>query len=204
MDQLIVPVEYCLNIRILSKYSLPAMYKVIKHQKNMGKGTAIRTGIQAAKGDYIVIQDADLEYHPKDIKKLLDPMIKGDAHVVYGSRLKRLPNFRHEERTIQFFIHYIGNKFLSLLTSLLYGQWITDMETGYKVFPRNAFADTPLLARGFELEPEITAKLLKKGYTIHELRISTIPRGYNEGKKLHTLRDGLKAFITLLYFRFME
>ena len=101
-------------------------------------------------------------------------------------------------------MHYIGNKFLSLLTSVLYGQWITDMETCYKIFPRKAIESITLHAKGFELEPEITAKLLKAGYKIVEIPITTIPRGYGEGKKLHTVRDGIKALISLVKYRFHD
>lgn len=178
--------------------------KVITHKKNKGKGAAVRSGLKAATGEYILIQDADLEYHPKDIKKLVDVILASKAEVVYGTRLKRFPNFRRDERTVRFFTHYMGNKVLSLLTSILYGQWITDMETGYKLFSAKAIKGVKLTAKGFELEPEITAKLLKKGYTITEVPISTNPRGYKEGKKLDTIRDGLKAFSTLVRYRFFE
>jgi dolichol-phosphate mannosyltransferase len=174
---------------------------IITHKINKGKGEAVRSGMSVAKGDYIVIQDADLEYDPNDLEKLLAPIISGESKVVYGTRLKRLPNFHHDERTGRFFIHYIGNKTLSLLTSVLYGQWITDMETGYKVFPRDLLADISLTSRGFEFEPEITAKILKKGYHIFEVPIKTNPRGYNDGKKLNTLRDGMRALWTLAKYR---
>ncbi|MEK6880980.1 MAG: glycosyltransferase family 2 protein, partial [Nanoarchaeota archaeon] len=159
---------------------------IIHHKKNMGKGAAVRTGIKNASGEYIVIQDADLEYDPKDIEKLIKPVLGGTSKIVYGTRLKRLPSFSKEERTLQFLLHYMGNKFLSLLTSILYGQWITDMETCYKLFPRKAVERMKLNARGFEFEPEITAKLLRRGYKILEIPITTAPRGYDEGKKLNT------------------
>ncbi len=175
---------------------------VISHERNLGKGAAVVSGIKKATGDYIVIQDADLEYNPQDIKVLLEPIIKKQAEIVYGTRLKRLPNFARDERNARFFIHYLGNKFLSLITSILYGQWITDMETGYKVFPRRAALNLNLDAKGFEFEPEITAKLLKAGYKIFEVPISTNPRGYEEGKKLDTVRDGIKAVRTLAKYRF--
>src|SRR3989304_8031649 len=139
--------------------------KVLKHAKNLGKGAAVRTGIENATGDYIVIQDADLEYDVNDIPRLVSE-IKNKKDVVYGTRLNRLPHFNDEEKRLQFLIHYLGNRFLSLLTSILYGQWITDMETCYKLFPRKAVENMKLNARGFEFEPEITAKLLKKGYKI--------------------------------------
>src|SRR3989344_8807860 len=112
--------------------------KFISHKVNQGKGAAVKTGIVNSTGDYIVIQDADLEYDPKDIVKLVAPIHKNVAKVVYGTRLNRLPNLSHEERRPLFLLHYLGNRFLSLLTSVLYGQWITDMETCYKLFPRSA------------------------------------------------------------------
>ncbi len=178
--------------------------KILKHLKNKGKGAAVKTGIKNATGDYVIIQDADLEYDPKYIKDLIIPIEKGVAKVVYGTRLKRKPNLKGEEKTSQFLLHYLGNRFLSLVTSILYGQWITDMETCYKLFPRNAMLKIKLNARGFELEPEITSKLLKTGYKIYELPITAIPRGYSEGKKLNTFRDGFKAFWFLLKYRFTD
>ena len=176
----------------------------IKHQSNQGKGAAVRTGISHSTGDYIIIQDADLEYNPKDIERLVKPVLNGKSQVVYGTRLNRLPSFSKEERTPQFLLHYIGNKFLSLLTSILYGQWITDMETCYKLFSVNAVKNMRLNSRGFEFEPEITSKLLKKGYKIVEVPISTNPRGYDEGKKLNTFGDGFKALWSLFKYKFVD
>jgi len=178
--------------------------KIILHEKNQGKGAAVKTGIKNASGDYIIIQDADLEYHPRQIKNLVAPILKKQAEVVYGTRLDRMPHLSKEESKHLFIIHYFGNRFLSLVTSILYGQWITDMETGYKLFPKDAMKDIKLNARGFELEPEITAKLLKKGYKIKEVPITVVPRGYEEGKKLNTTRDGLKALWNLLKYRFSD
>ncbi len=178
--------------------------KLIRHTINQGKGAAIKSGLKKAKGEYILIQDADLEYNPKFINELLQPLIRNEAKVVYGTRLKRFPNFRRDEKTLRFFIHYLGNKFLSLLTSILYGQWITDMETGYKLFPKKVFLENRIKAKGFEVEPEITAKLLKKHYHIVEVPIQTMPRGYKEGKKLQTIPDGIKALETLIKYRFMD
>ncbi|MEX2012940.1 MAG: glycosyltransferase family 2 protein [Candidatus Levyibacteriota bacterium] len=178
--------------------------KFLAHEKNAGKGAAVRTGIENAAGDYIVIQDADLEYNPQDLKVLVDEVVSKRAEVVYGTRLKRMPNLSRDERTPQFLLHYLGNRSLSFLTSILYGQWITDMETGYKLFPKNAMKKIRLNARGFELEPEITAKILKNGYKIKEVSITTNPRGYDEGKKLNTVRDGAKALLTLIKYRFTD
>ena len=176
--------------------------KFIKHEKNQGKGRAVRTGIKASTGDYIVIQDADLEYNPKYIIDLVNEVKNKKAEVVYGSRLNRLPNLSKEEKSIQFLLHYFGNRFLSLFISILYMHWLTDMETCYKLFPRKAVSGINLKAKGFELEPEITSKLLKKGYKIVEIPITATPRGYKEGKKLNTVKDGVKAFYSIIKYRF--
>lgn len=176
---------------------------LIKHDRNQGKGAAIRSGLNHATGDYTIIQDADLEYDPADIASLLTPIIEKKTEVVYGTRLRRLPNFKRDERTIRFFIHYIGNKMLSIITSVFYGQWITDMETGYKLIPTKVMKTLKLNSTGFEMEPEITAKLLKKKYRIYEVSISTNPRGYKEGKKLNTIKDGFRALWALIKYRFI-
>ena len=189
------------TIEEIERFKNKGNINLLKHKINRGKGAAIRSGLVVAKGDYTIIQDADLEYDPDDIVSLLKPINEKRAKVVYGTRLKRLPNFKKDERTIRFFIHYVGNKMLSLLTSILYGQWITDMETGYKLMPTEIMKSLNLNSRGFELEPEITAKLLRKGYKIYEVPISTNPRGYSEGKKLNTIRDGVRALWTLLKYR---
>lgn len=178
--------------------------KIFFHEKNKGKGAAVRTGINHTTGDYIVIQDADLEYDPQQLVKLIEPIQEGKADVVYGTRLNKLPDFKVEQRTPQSLLHYIGNKFLSLVTSIFYGQWITDMETCYKVFPKKAISNMKLKAKGFEFEPEITAKLIKQGFKIYELPINVVPRGYNEGKKINTVKDGIKACWYLLKYRFVD
>lgn len=179
-------------------------FKFIKQQQNKGKGAAVIKGLSSASGAYSIIQDADLEYNPKDIAKIVMPVLEKKVKVVYGTRLKRLPNFEKEERRIRFLIHYLGNKGLSLITSMLYFQWVTDMECCYKLFPTKDVRSFDLKAKGFEFEPEITAKFLKRGYKIDEVSIKTNPRGYDEGKKLNTVRDGLKALFTLLKYRFVE
>lgn len=178
-------------------------FKFFQHEKNMGKGAAVRTGINHARGDYVIIQDADLEYDVNDIPRLLS-YIKSDKDVIYGTRLARPPHLSDEERRLQFLVHYLGNRFLSLLTSILYGQWITDMETCYKLFPRSAVRDIILRSKRFDFEPEITSKLLKKGLKIQEIPIKTKPRGYEEGKKLNTIRDGTIALWTLVKYRFTD
>lgn len=175
---------------------------MLVHKKNQGKGAAIRTGLKKAKGDYIVIQDADLEYNPIDIAKLINAVTSKNK-VIYGTRLKRLPNFKEDVKNF-YLLHYFGNRFLSLVTSVLYLHWLTDIECCYKLFPKNALRGVTLQGKGFEIEPEITAKLLKKGYRIAEVSISTNPRGYGEGKKIHAITDGTKALWTLLKYRFIN
>src|SRR5260221_4336221 len=185
-----------------SRFSKTVRY--IRHDKNQGKGRAVQTGIKNSKGDSIIIQDADLEYNPKDINNLLSLILTKESEVVYGTRLNRWPNFKKDEKSFQFLVHYLGNRFLSLLTSILYGQWITDMETGYKLFPKKALLKFKLNSKGFDFEPEITSKLLKSGYKIREDSISTNPRGYEEGKKLNTLRDGTIALFSLIKYRIIN
>lgn len=180
------------------------LFKLIVHEKNQGKGAAVRTGIKNSTGEYIIIQDADLEYDPSYISILLEPVLNKKAQVVYGTRLNRLPHLFGEERTFRFLLHYFGNRFLSLLTSFLYGQFLTDMETGYKLFPRRIATTLNLCAKSFDFEPEITAKLAKKGLKITEVPIITQPREYAEGKKLNTLKDGAHALWTLLKYRFVN
>ena len=177
--------------------------KCIFHDKNMGKGAAVRSGIKQATGDYVIIQDADLEYDVNDIPRLVAE-VKDKRDVIYGTRLARMPHLKNEEKRLQFLMHYFGNRFLSLLTSLLYGKWITDMETCYKLFPRKEVQGINLESRGFDFEPEITSKLLKKGLKIREIPIKTKPRGYEEGKKLNTIRDGTIALWTLIKYRFVN
>ncbi len=170
--------------------------RVASHPVNQGKGAALRTGFAQAQGDLILIQDADLEYDPEDYPKLLKPVLTGKAQVVYGSR------FTGERRNM-FFHHWIGNKFLTLLTNVLYNTTLSDMETCYKLFTRQALAGVVIKSDRFNFEPEITAKILKKGIRIYEVPISYTGREFEEGKKI-TWRDGFAAMWALIKFRFSD
>ena len=177
--------------------------KIIEHKQNKGKGAAVQSAIKAATGDILLIQDADLEYHPKYYPLLLKPIIKGKAKVVYGSRLMKIKFSLFGKNPTPLPLHYLGNRFLSWVTSFLYDVKITDMETGYKVMRKEVYKRLHLTAKRFELEPEITAKIFRMGYQILEVPIQTKPRGYKEGKKI-SWKDGFLAFLTLLRFRFFS
>ncbi len=170
--------------------------KFLSHQVNQGKGASIRTGLTAATGDYVLIQDADLEYDPEDYAKLILPIQKGRAEVVYGSR------FTGEHRNM-FFHHWVGNKFLSFMTNVLYNSTLSDMETCYKVIKRDIIQSLTINSHRFDFEPELTAKILKQGIRIYEVPISYCGREFNEGKKI-TWRDGIAALWTLLKYRFVN
>ncbi|MEK7611520.1 MAG: glycosyltransferase family 2 protein [Patescibacteria group bacterium] len=181
-------------------------YWVIFHENNKGKGAALRTGFKEATGDIILIQDADLEYDPSEYPLLIEPILSGQARVVYGSRFARDGGLaqvvrQHKNLYSWHFFYYLGNRFLSLVTALLYGVPITDMETGYKVFRSDVIKGLTLTANRFEFEPEVTAKILRKGIKIFEVPISYHGREYSEGKKI-TWRDGLTAIKVLLKYRF--
>jgi glycosyltransferase involved in cell wall biosynthesis len=171
---------------------------VFYHEHNQGKGAAVRTGFQNATGDFLVIQDADLEYDPREYRLLLQPILEGRANVVYGSR------FRGGPTKTMFFMHMLGNRFLTLVTNILYDTILSDMETCYKCFRSELIRDIPLRARGFEFEPEVTAKVLKRGHRIYEVPISYTGREFEEGKKINPWRDGLKAVWTLIKYRFID
>jgi glycosyltransferase involved in cell wall biosynthesis len=177
--------------------------KLLSLKKNKGKGFAIRKGIELSSGSIIVIQDADLEYHPKDILIMLKEFKDENCKVVYGSRFlnKKYKLFGRQKVILP--SHLIGNKLLSFLTNCLYGSRITDMETCYKMFRKEVLKGIRLEHNGFSFEPEITSKILKKGYLIKEVPISHKARTYSKGKKITKL-DGLKAFVTLLKYRFLK
>lgn len=175
----------------------PADMQIIFHERNGGKGAALRTGFQHATGDLVVIQDADLEYDPRDYLKLLVPVLEGRSPVVYGSRFMGGP------RSAMSLSHTMGNKMLTVITNILFGTSLSDMETCYKCFRRDVIVDIPLHSRRFEIEPEITAKILKRGHSIFEVPISYNGREFHEGKKI-TWRDGFSAISTLVKYRFVD
>ena len=168
--------------------------RVVTHPDNLGKGAAVRRGIEAAHGDVIVVQDADLEYDPRDFAKLLRPLLEGQARVVYGSR------FTGERRNM-FFWHWVGNRFLSLVTNVLYNTTLSDMETCYKMFDGELLRSLNLASSRFEFEPEVTAKVLRLGERIWEVPIRYAGRELHEGKKI-TWRDGFPALRMLIATRF--
>jgi glycosyltransferase involved in cell wall biosynthesis len=170
---------------------------VILHAKNQGKGAAVRTGFDAARGDILLIQDADLEYDPRDYPTLLKPLDEGIADVVYGSRFLGGP------RRVIMFWHLVANYMLTFMTNILYNTILSDMETGYKVFRRGVIENMPLHAKRFDFEPEFTAKVLKRKYRIFEVPITFNPRDYSEGKKIK-LKDAFEAVWTLLKYRFVD
>lgn len=174
--------------------------KIFRNLKNVGKGSAVRKGIAEAVGDVLIIQDADLEYDPDDYGRLMIPILKGETEVVYGSRLRELKFRLFGKNRTPLPLHYIANHFLSLLTSILYGLHLTDMETCYKMMTKTVYKKLDLISDRFEIEPEITAKIAKQGYKIIEVPIFTKPRGYREGKKIKA-RDMIVAIWTLLKYR---
>lgn len=171
--------------------------RVILHEKNKGKGAAVRTGMEAATGEVLLIQDADLEYDPRDYPELLKPIEEGLADVVFGSR------FLGRARRVTMFWHQLANQLLTLMTNILYDTILTDMETGYKVFRREVITGMTIRANSFNFEPEFTAKILKRKYRIFEVPITFNPREYSQGKKIK-LHDAFEAVWALLKYRFVD
>lgn len=171
--------------------------RVVLHEQNQGKGAAVRTGFSEAKGDVFLIQDADLEYDPRDYPTIIKPIEEGVADVVYGSRFLGAP------RRSTMFWHMIANKLLTLATNVLYNNILTDMETGYKVFRREVLDGITIHSNSFNFEPEFTAKILKKKVRIFEVPISFNPRDYSDGKKIK-FHDAFEAIWALLKYRFVD
>jgi glycosyltransferase involved in cell wall biosynthesis len=182
---------------VLKKLDGKGGVHVILHEQNKGKGAAVRTGMAAAKGDILLIQDADLEYDPRDYPALLQPIKEGLADAVYGSR------FLGRAHRVTMFWHQVANQLLTLMTNILYNTILTDMETGYKVFRREILNGMILRANSFDFEPEFTAKILKRKFRIYEVSITFNPREYTEGKKIK-LHDAFEAVWTLIKYRFVE
>jgi glycosyltransferase involved in cell wall biosynthesis len=185
------------SVKVLKGLEGKPGVQVILHPNNLGKGAAIRTGVNASTGDVVLIQDADLEYDPGDYPALLKPILDGKADVVYGSRFLGGP------RRVAMFWHMIANQLLTFTTNLLYNTILSDMETGYKVFRREVWDKVTLRANRFDFEPEFTAKILKNKVRIFEVPISFNPRDYSEGKKIK-LKDAFSAAWTLLKCRFFD
>ena len=171
-------------------------FTLLLQERNQGKGAALRRGFAAVTGDIVVIQDADLEYSPEEFPALVDLIVEGRADVVYGSRFLG----RHR---VFLFTHYAGNRFLTLVTNILYNTMLSDMETCYKVMRTEVLRSMTLESNGFGIEPELTAKIFKRHYRVYEVPITYDGRGYEEGKKI-TWRDGFVALWVLLKYRFSE
>ena len=181
---------------ILARLATEFGFTLLLQPRNMGKGAALRRGFDAVTGDLVVIQDADLEYSPEEFPQLIELICEGRADVVYGSRFLG----RHR---VFLFTHYAGNRVLTLLTNILYNTMLTDMETCYKVMRTEVLRSMTLHSNGFGIEPELTAKIFKRGYRVYEVPITYDGRGYDEGKKI-TWRDGVVALWVLLKYRFTE
>jgi glycosyltransferase involved in cell wall biosynthesis len=199
VDKEIIIVDDCSTdgtTQMLKQTDWPENIRVFFHQKNKGKGAALRTGIPHATKAITIIQDADLEYNPDDFGVVLKPILDDVADVVYGSRFLGI----HRSFMLH---HYVGNKLLTLMTNVLYNNMLTDMETGYKAFRTEIIQGIKIKSNRFDFEPEITAKVLKNGYRIYEVPIYYAGRDYAEGKKI-TWRDGFSAMWALVRFRFIN
>jgi glycosyltransferase involved in cell wall biosynthesis len=181
---------------ILGRLQAELGFTLLLQPRNMGKGAALRRGFDAVNGDLVVIQDADLEYSPEEFPTLIELIREGRADVVYGSRFLG----RHR---VFLFTHYVGNRFLTLLTNILYNTMLSDMETCYKVMRTEVLRSMTLRSDGFGIEPELTAKIFKRGYRVYEVPITYDGRGYDEGKKIGW-RDGVVALWVLIKYRFSE
>lgn len=183
---------------LLTKEEFGPKVKKIFHEKNLGKGAALRTGFREARGEIVAVQDADMEYDPEEFKDLTGPIQKGVADVVYGSRL-----WGGKPQRAHMFWHLVGNRFLTLIADILYNTTLTDIETCYKVFRRGVLNELHIKSNGFSVEPELTAKILKKKFRIYEMPISYYGRTYEEGKKI-TWKHGFSAIGALFWYRFFN
>jgi glycosyltransferase involved in cell wall biosynthesis len=181
---------------VLARLHAELGFTLLLQPRNAGKGSALRRGFEAVRGDVVVIQDADLEYSPEEFPTLIELICQGRADVVFGSRFLG----RHR---VFLFTHYVGNRLVTLVTNLLYNTMLTDMETCYKVMRTEVLQSMRLYSNGFGIEPEMTAKIFKRGYRVYEVPVTYDGRGYDEGKKI-TWRDGIVALWVLLKYRFTE
>lgn len=183
--------------QILEQMGSSSKIKLIFHERNLGKGVSLNDGFKVVNGQIIATQDADLEYNPDELKELTTPIITGLTDVVYGSR------FYKSKRSGGYFLHMLGNKYLTFLTNLIYRTKLTDMETGYKVFRKEVLKNIVINSNDFSVEPELTAKIIKKGFKIYEVPISYRGRSFSEGKKIKWIH-GFSAIWTLIKYRFVK
>ena len=182
---------------ILESFKNQNGFKISFHDRNRGKGAALRTGFAKVEGDIVIIQDADLEYDPADYAQLIGPILDGRAEVVYGSRFLGGPH------RVMFFWHYLGNKALTTLSNMLTNLNLTDMETGYKVFTKSVLHSLHLKCDRFGFEPEFTSKIAKQNFRVYEVPISYSGRDYSQGKKI-TWKDGVAALWFILKYKFFD
>ena len=182
---------------LLRRYEGNGNIRIFYHEKNQGKGAALQTAFGHVTGELVVIQDADLEYDPREYPKLLEPILDGRADVVYGSRFLGGPH------RVLYFWHYVGNRFLTTLSNMLSNINLTDMETCYKAFRREVLAKVRIRSKRFGCEPEFTMKVARNRFRIYEVPISYSGRSYEEGKKI-TWRDGFKAIFAMIWYRFFD
>ena len=197
IDREIIIVDDCSRdgtVELAQKLAQDGKIRLIRHEKNQGKGAALQAGFQTARGEVILIQDADLEYNPEEYPKLLKPIIEGKADVVFGSRF-----MGGEPHRVLYFWHYLGNRLLTLLSNMTTNLNLTDMETCYKVFRAEILQSIPLKEKRFGFEPEVTAKVAHRGCRIYEVGISYTGRTYAEGKKINW-KDGLRALYCIFKY----